>query len=333
MNENIDFIVLEHDDGAGCALIAATVEGAVPAIDGYNTPYIVAEGYDHAARDWEDCRLFDDIGKAKLAYEKLRGRDYSLDADMPDSIAFRAKHSDIGTDDYRAKDFYKNAYRLIDDSYTAIAWRSEDRSLVYLAVADRGNELSVLHFPASALEELDSPALSHEDLFNVLGAVQDLHVGNAYAESDAVAEFARTSLAAASFRRSVLVWARDGELDLEVVKRFATDPYAREKRAIRGLPDAQLESEIAKAAAALDSKPRHLRSPELQHRSVMLRIEKARRLHESRSREMEKGGRDPQPWPPRPRRPRLSTAAAPSSTEATSISKPAAGNASRRPIR
>lgn len=97
MNENIDFIVLEHDDGAGCALIAATVDGAVPAIDGYNTPYIVAEGYDHAARDWEDCRLFDDIGKAKLAYEKLRGRDYSLDADMPDSIAFRAKHSDIGT--------------------------------------------------------------------------------------------------------------------------------------------------------------------------------------------------------------------------------------------
>lgn len=177
MNENIDFIVLEQDDGAGCALIAATVEGAVPAIDGYNTPYIVAEGYDHAARDWEDCRLFDDIGKAKLAYEKLRGRDYSLDADMPDSIAFRAKHSDIGTDDYRAKDFYKNAYRLIDDSYTAIAWRSEDRSLVYLAVADRGNELSVLHFPASALEGLDSPALSHEDLFDVLGAVQDLHVG------------------------------------------------------------------------------------------------------------------------------------------------------------
>ena len=208
MNENIDFIVLEHDDGAGCALIVATVEGAVPAIDGYNTPYVVAKGYDHAARDWEDCRLFDDIGKAKLAYEKLRGRDYSLDADMPDSIAFRAKHSDIGTDDYRAKDFYKNAYRLIDDSYTAIAWHSEDRSLVYLAVADRGNELSVLHFPASALEGLDSPALSHEDLFDVLGAVQDLHVGDAYAESDAVAEFARTSRAAASFRPSVLVWAR-----------------------------------------------------------------------------------------------------------------------------
>ena len=118
-------------------------------------------------------------------------------------------------------------------------------------------------------------------------------MGDAYAESDAVAEFARTSRAAASFRPSVLVWARDGELDLEVVKRFATDPYAREKRAIRGLSDAQLESEIAKAAAALDSKPRHLRSPELQHRSVMLRTEKARRLHESRSCEMERGGPRP----------------------------------------
>lgn len=244
---------------------------------------------------------------------------------------------DLGIDHHKGIDFYRRIYDLLGDingPCCGTAWASEDSSLVYLAVADRGNELSVLHFPASALEGLDSPALSHEDLFDVLGAVQDLHVGDAYAESDAVAEFARTSRAAASFRPSVLVWARDGELDLEVVKRFATDPYAREKRAIRGLSAAQLESEIAKAAAALDSKPRHLRSPELQHRSVMLRTEKARRLHESRSCEMEKGGAATRrPWPPRPRRPRLSATAAPSSTEATSISKPAAGNASRRPIR
>lgn len=230
MNENIDFIVLEHDDGAGCALIVATVEGAVPAIDGYNTPYVVAKGYDHAARDWEDCRLFDDIGKAKLAYEKLRGRDYSLDADMPDSIAFRAKHSDIGTDDYRAKDFYKNAYRLIDDSYTAIAWRSEDRSLVYLAVADRGNELSVLHFPASALEGLDSPALSHEELFDVLGAVQDFHVGDAYAESDAVAEFARTS--GRRHRSGLPCWSGPG-MENSILRSSSDSPPTR-TRARRG---------------------------------------------------------------------------------------------------
>lgn len=60
MNENIDFIILEHDEGAGCALIAGAVDGVVPAIDGYNTPYVVAKGYDHATREWEDCTLFDD---------------------------------------------------------------------------------------------------------------------------------------------------------------------------------------------------------------------------------------------------------------------------------
>lgn len=51
MNENIGFIVLEHDDGAGCALIAATVEGAVPAIDGGGDSAITV-------RDLEDvgCR-------------------------------------------------------------------------------------------------------------------------------------------------------------------------------------------------------------------------------------------------------------------------------------
>lgn len=82
MDGTIDFIVLEHDDGAGCALIAGAVDGVVPAIDGYNTPYVVAVGYDHATRNWEDCTLFDDIVKAKLAYEGLRGREYSLDGNM-----------------------------------------------------------------------------------------------------------------------------------------------------------------------------------------------------------------------------------------------------------
>lgn len=82
MDGTIDFIILEHDDVAGCALIAGAVDGVVPAIDGYNTPYVVAKGYDHATRNWEDCALFDDIVKAKLAYEGLRGREYSLDGNM-----------------------------------------------------------------------------------------------------------------------------------------------------------------------------------------------------------------------------------------------------------
>ena len=46
MDGTIDFIVLEHDDVAGCALIAGAVDGVVPAIDGHNTPYVVAMGYD-----------------------------------------------------------------------------------------------------------------------------------------------------------------------------------------------------------------------------------------------------------------------------------------------
>ena len=82
MNGTIDFIVLEHDDVAGCALIAGAVDGVVPALDGHNTPYVVAMGYDHPTRNWGNCTLFDDIVKAKLAYEGLRGREHSLDGAM-----------------------------------------------------------------------------------------------------------------------------------------------------------------------------------------------------------------------------------------------------------
>lgn len=93
MDGTIDFIVLEHDDVAGCALIAGAVDGVVPAIDGHNTPYIVAMGYDHPTRNWEDCTLFDDIVKAKLAYEGLRGREYPLDGAMrrDDSATLNAR--------------------------------------------------------------------------------------------------------------------------------------------------------------------------------------------------------------------------------------------------
>ena len=93
MDGTIDFIVLEHDDVAGCALIAGAVDGVVPAIDGHNTPYVVAMGYDHPTRNWEDCTLFDDIVKAKLAYEGLRGREYPLDVAMrrDDSATLNAR--------------------------------------------------------------------------------------------------------------------------------------------------------------------------------------------------------------------------------------------------
>ena len=73
---------------AAAALSAAeggangAVDGVVPAIDGHNTPYVVAMGYNHPTRNWENCTLFDDIVKAKLAYEGLRGREYPLDGAM-----------------------------------------------------------------------------------------------------------------------------------------------------------------------------------------------------------------------------------------------------------
>lgn len=81
-NGAVEHVGNKHDDVAGCALIAGAVDGVVPAIDGHNTPYVVAMGYDHPTRNWEDCTLFDDIVKAKLAYEGLRGREYPLDGAM-----------------------------------------------------------------------------------------------------------------------------------------------------------------------------------------------------------------------------------------------------------
>ena len=70
MDGTIDFIILEHDDVAECALIAGAVDGVVPAIDGYNTPYVVAKGNDHATRNWEDCTK---IRRHREGEARLRG--------------------------------------------------------------------------------------------------------------------------------------------------------------------------------------------------------------------------------------------------------------------
>lgn len=58
---------------------------------------------------------------------------------------------DLGIDHHKGIDFYRKVYGLLDGPRCGTAWASEDSSLVYLAVADRGNELSVLHFPATAV--------------------------------------------------------------------------------------------------------------------------------------------------------------------------------------
>lgn len=102
MDGTIDFIILEHDDVAGCALIAGAVDGVVPAIDGYNTPYVVAKGYDHATRNWEDCTLFDEIEKAGSAMvehvDAHMAHVHGLDGSESDSAAYyaaRKRYADL----------------------------------------------------------------------------------------------------------------------------------------------------------------------------------------------------------------------------------------------
>lgn len=145
MDGTIDFIVLEHDDVAGCALIAGAVDGVVPAIDGHNTPYIVAMGYDHPTRNWEDCTLFDDIVKAKLAYEGLRGREYPLDVAMrrDDSATLNARAL---TDAELAIEIEKAGAAMVEhvDAHMAHVHGlggSEDDSAAYYAARKRHADL------------------------------------------------------------------------------------------------------------------------------------------------------------------------------------------------
>ncbi|WP_233839678.1 hypothetical protein [Eggerthella lenta] len=184
MDGTIDFIILEHDDVAGCALIAGAVDGVVPAIDGYNTPYVVAKGYDHATRNWEDCTLFDDIVKAKLAYEGLRGWEYSLDGNMrrDDSAtsdirgftdaelaieiekagaamvehvdAHMAHVRDLGLGSSQADNFYRGVYD-VTAHHNSMFWPSGDGNAVHVSHCRLGDGpsfgLTVRTIPAAAI--------------------------------------------------------------------------------------------------------------------------------------------------------------------------------------
>lgn len=129
----------------GGALIAGAVDGVVPAIDGHNTPYIVAMGYDHPTRNWEDCTLFDDIVKAKLAYEGLRGREYPLDVAMrrDDSATLNARAL---TDAELAIEIEKAGAAMVEhvDAHMAHVHGlggSEDDSAAYYAARKRHADL------------------------------------------------------------------------------------------------------------------------------------------------------------------------------------------------
>lgn len=77
MNDKLDHFVLEYDDESGLALLAMTEADGGRVADGAGLPYAVASGYEADSRTWESIERFDDVTRAKLRFEKGRGRDYA----------------------------------------------------------------------------------------------------------------------------------------------------------------------------------------------------------------------------------------------------------------
>lgn len=167
---------------------------------------------------------------------------------------------DLGIDHHKGIDFYRKVYGLLDGPRCGTAWASEDSSLVYFVVADEADGLTVFHIPSAALAQIDRR--DQGDLHEFAGAIQDLHVDDAYAENSRVLEFARNSPAAASFGSGaepefgfygvVYLYREDGKINFSAaVDSFAFKADTRDLAALRGLSDAELASEIEKAGTAM----------------------------------------------------------------------------------
>lgn len=170
---------------------------------------------------------------------------------------------DLGIDHHKGIDFYRRIYDLLGDingPCCGTAWASEDSSLVYFAVADEADGLTVFHIPSAALAQIDRR--DQGDLHEFAGAIQDLHVDDAYAENSRVLEFARNSPAAASFGSGaepefgfygvVYLYREDGKINFSAaVDSFAFKADTRDLVALRELSDAELASEIEKAGTAM----------------------------------------------------------------------------------
>lgn len=99
---------------------------------------------------------------------------------------------DLGIDHHKGNDFYRKVYGIFDGRRCGLSWSSEDKSLVYFAVADEADGLTVFHIPSAALAQIGRR--DQGDLACINGAVQDFHVDDAYAENGRVLEFARNPL-------------------------------------------------------------------------------------------------------------------------------------------
>lgn len=262
---------------------------------------------------------------------------------------------DLGMDYfYNGRSLYKRIYELFEcnvnfDGFClclGFSWVSKDESILYLAITNATNGLTVLHLSFAALNQV----VKHEEdnVFWIDGAVRDFHVDDAYAESDRVLEFAQISPAAADFFSEHPVCSKNGVIDLSDVMNWTNfKADGRELAALRELSDEELAAEIEKAGRLDDGPcrcphepcPRTRRDREGQHRilrcsktargpPVRIRTQAAR---VAQSREKGKRTQSAGHGPLRPPRPRWSAAAAPSSTAATSTSNHATGNTSRPP--
>lgn len=98
---------------------------------------------------------------------------------------------DLGIDHHKGNDFYRKVYGIFDGRRCGLSWSSEDKSLVYFAVADEADGLTVFHIPSAALAQIDRR--DQGDLACINGAVQDFHVDDAYAEASRNSAFSGRS--------------------------------------------------------------------------------------------------------------------------------------------
>lgn len=226
MDGTIDFIVLEHDDVAGCALIAGAVDGVVPAIDGHNTPYVVAMGYDHATRNWEDCTLYDDIVKAKLTYEGLRGRGYPLDGAMrrDDSATLDIRGL---TDAELAIEIEKAGAAMVEHVDAHMAHVHGDGSAVHVSHCRLGDGpsfgLTVRTIPAAAI---GNEPVTFEKI-DRLGGKIELCVDNIGQDIEKVRAFAGSSPVVRAFVEPLCAYIPEPSDSVREAKRDIS-PYLRQ---------------------------------------------------------------------------------------------------------
>lgn len=217
---------------------------------------------------------------------------------------------------YNGRSLYLKIYELFKCSANfdgcclclCSGWVSRDESILYLAITNVTNGLTVLHLPLAAVDQVVN--YEGDKAFWIDGIVRDFHVDDAYTESDRVLEFAQMSPAAAEFSSGFHLCSVNGNIDLSDVMRMSNfKADGRELAALRGLSDEELDAEIEKASASMmdlvgahmshvhglggteDDSAAYYAARKLH---ADLKFESARRLHASLECGQKESARDPQ---------------------------------------